>query len=355
MEKPTISVAMVVCNASRFLSEAVESILNQTFGDFEFVVVDFGSTDDSRAIISQYAARDSRLKLHVIPQCGLAEARNVSCSLARGEYIAIMDADDVAVSDRLSMQFEFMSEHRDVAVLGGAVEWIDSNGRSVVVYKNPHTHRDIESALLERCPVWQPTVLMRREAFLTIGGYRPPFAPAEDYDLWLRMAERFRLANLEQVVLKYRIHPYQVSIRRRTDQALGILAARFAGSCRRDGLSDPFNKVDKLTSELLVTIGIPQEAQRSVFAQEQLRWIRNLRQAREYATALNEASDLLQSSDSGVLDQRQLADLCLTVAGLYWRQQNILKCISAAARAIAIRPRVVGRPLRPLLRRLRLA
>src|ERR1700733_9393562 len=91
---PIVSVAMVVCNVERFLVEAIESILGQTFREFEFIIVDFGSTDQTKGIVSSYAAKDPRIKLHEIPHCGLAEARNVSCFLARGQYIAIQDADD---------------------------------------------------------------------------------------------------------------------------------------------------------------------------------------------------------------------------------------------------------------------
>src|SRR6266849_7989485 len=101
MTRPLVSVAMVVCNVDRFLAEAIESILNQTFGDFEFIILDFGSTDRSKSIISEYASKDRRIKFQTIPRCGLAEARNAGCSLAQGRYIAIMDADDIAVTDRL--------------------------------------------------------------------------------------------------------------------------------------------------------------------------------------------------------------------------------------------------------------
>src|SRR5215831_10328673 len=121
MDKPLLSVVLVVCNVDRFLAEAIESILGQTFRNFEFIIVDFGSTDKSIAIISDYAAKDSRIKFHTIPRCGLAEARNAGCSFAEGRYIAIMDADDVSVHERLAWQVDFMQKHEDVSVIGGAV------------------------------------------------------------------------------------------------------------------------------------------------------------------------------------------------------------------------------------------
>ena len=98
MTEPVVSVVLVVCNVERFLGEAIESILRQTFREFEFIIVDFGSTDKSKEIVSSYAAKDVRVRLHEIPLCGLAEARNAGCFLARGKYIAIVDADDVLAS-----------------------------------------------------------------------------------------------------------------------------------------------------------------------------------------------------------------------------------------------------------------
>src|ERR1700733_11651747 len=118
MNRPLVSVAMVVCNVDRFLSESIESILAQTFREFEFIIVDFGSTDKSTTIASSYAAQDSRIKLHTIPCCGLAEARNASCLLAQAQYIAIMDADDIATRDRLMWQVDFMEKRSEVGVLG---------------------------------------------------------------------------------------------------------------------------------------------------------------------------------------------------------------------------------------------
>ena len=137
MHNPIISVVMVVCNVDRFLAEAIESILGQTFREFEFIIVDFGSTDRTKAIVSSYAAKDSRIRLHEIPQCGwLRRAMRVVLS-RKAKYIAIMDADDVSVPERLTWQIEFMEKHPEVSVLGGAVEWIDAAGKPLITWDNP--------------------------------------------------------------------------------------------------------------------------------------------------------------------------------------------------------------------------
>src|ERR1700722_19795108 len=123
---------MVVCNVDRFLEEAIESILTQTFRDFEFIILDFGSTDRTKEITARYAARDSRIKLSEIPHCSLTEARNAACFLAQGQYIANMDADDVSLPDRLMWQADFMERHPQVGVVGGGVEAIDATGASLM-------------------------------------------------------------------------------------------------------------------------------------------------------------------------------------------------------------------------------
>lgn len=354
MNCPLVSVVMVVCNVDRFLAESIESILGQTFRDFEFIIVDFGSTDDSKHIISSYAARDSRVKFHEIPHCGLAEARNAGCFLAQGKYIAIMDADDVSVPERLMWQVDFMEKHPEVSTLGSAVECIDAAGKALVTWGNPVGNGEIQSALLECCPLWQPTVLMRRDAFVGVGGYRPPFAPAEDYDLWLRMAEHFQLGNLKQVVLRYRIHPYQVSMRKRAQQTRGVLAAQVSASSRRSGIPDPMNSVKEITPEVLTALGVTVSKQQSELATDVERWIRYMCMAGEYSVALRAALETLQS-DLEYVERWQIANLHLTVAGLYWRQKRLLSSLIAAARAVLTRPAVIGRPLKPLLRRVGLA
>lgn len=354
MNTPLVSVVMVVANVERFLDEAIRSILAQTFHDFEFVIVDFGSTDKTKSMVAAHAARDSRIKFHAIPACGLAEARNAAAGFAQGKYLAIMDADDVAVPDRLLWETNFMEKHPEVGVLGGAVEWIDATGRPLATWENPVTDPEIKSALLERCPLWQPTVLLRRAAFSAVGGYRPPFAPAEDYDLWLRMSENVSLANLKQVVLRYRIHPHQVSMRRRTQQTFGILAARVGAQLRREGLPDPFDPVTEITSETLAAAGVTLAQQQSELALELERWIRNMCLAGEYPTALQAAQETLHS-DLKYVGRRQIADLHLIVAGLYWKQKRFWGSILAASEAVVIRPVVVGRPLKGMGRLLGLS
>jgi hypothetical protein len=352
MNEPLVSVVMVVSNVERFLAEAIESILGQTFRDFEFIIVDFGSTDKSRAIASSFAAKDARIKLHEIPTCSLPEARNAASFLAQGRYIAVMDADDVASPDRLMSEVEFMEKRPEVGVLGGATEWIDANGKTLHVHSFPTQDCELRSALTTGCPFWHATVLMRKEAFDLAGGYRPVFLQAEDYDLWLRIVEHYHCANLKQVVLKYRIHPYQVSIRRQRQQALCVLAAQSSASARKNGTYDPLNSMSEITPAALAALGVTEATQQRVLAAECLRWVQHMCMAAETSTALEAAIEMLQY-DWKFADSWRIADLNLIIARLYWERRQFGRSVLALGRAVATRPVIVGRPLKALLGRFR--
>jgi GT2 family glycosyltransferase len=351
MSKPLVSVAMVVCNVPRFLGEAIESILNQTFSDFEFIIVDFGSTDNSPSILSKYADKDKRIKFTTIPHCGLAEARNFASFQAQGRYTAIMDADDISLRHRLESQVNFMQEHPNVGVLGGAVEWIDFEGRSLATMYRPCSDVKIRSVLVDECPVWQPTVLMRTEAFSTVGGYRGAFAPSEDYDLWLRIAERFQLANLNQVLLRYRIHPHQVSVRKRRQQTFGGMAARLSASARQNGRPDPLNGVDEITTTLLEALGVSEAAQEQAVAGECLHWLRMMSTIGEEPAVLKAAVEMLRVPNLKFADRRVLSDLRLVLAELYWKQNRFLPSLLATGHAVCTRPAVIARPLKRLFQK----
>lgn len=351
LNRPLVSVAMVVRNVDRYLAEAVESILGQTFTDFEFIILDFGSTDKSKAIAASYAARDNRVRLHEVPNCGLAEARNAACFLAEGQYIAIQDADDISMADRLLWQVEFMGKHLDVGLLGGAAEWIDARGRSLWTNSLPTEDREIRSAFPTKCPFSQTAVLLRREAFVAVGGYRAAFAPSEDYDLWLRISEHYCCANLKEVVVKYRVHPQQVSVSGRKQQTFCAVAARASAAFRKSGSPDLLNSEKAITPELLARLGVPPaELQTSLFS-DYRDWIRNMAAAKEYSVALQIAAEVLRS-DWEYVERREIADLQLIAARLYWRQKQFPKSFVAACHAVRQPPAVAKYFGKALLRRI---
>lgn len=349
MNKPLVSVAMVVRNVDRFLSESIGSILSQTFTDFEFVIVDFGSTDNSKSIISSYAARDSRMKLHEIDQ-GYTEARNAAASLAQGKYIAIMDADDVSVPSRLMWEVALLEAHPDVGLVGGATEWIDAKGREWGIHHNPTEDHEIRLAFDVYHPFFHPTLLIRRSVFEQVGGYRTQLTPAEDYDLTMRMSEHCKCANLKQVVLKYRIHSHQQSLQRKTQQTLCKLAVQASALKRRGGSMDPMDSVQEITPAVLIGLGVTHARQQHEVAFDNYQWIRNMCAVGEYSMALSAARALMKS-DLRHVERWLIADLRLLVARLYWKQKGFVRSLFIAAHALVARPIMLGRPIKSLWRR----
>jgi cellulose synthase/poly-beta-1,6-N-acetylglucosamine synthase-like glycosyltransferase len=347
MNKPLVSVVMVICNVDRFLRESIESILGQTFRDFEFIIVDFGSTDNSRTIASSYAEKDRRVQVHEIPNCGLAEARNAGAFLAQGRYIAVMDADDISLPNRLQSEVDFMEKHSEVSILGGATQWIDEAGNSLGIHRFSNHDHELNSPSTLAFPFCHPTVLIRKQAFMQVGGYRTGFTFGEDYDLWLRLAEHFRGANLEQVVLKYRNHPYQVQSRKSRQQSLCLLAAQVSAGCRRDGKPDPFDSIKEITPSVLASLGVSEAMQQIAVTRD---WIRAMYEACQYSSALEAALDALQSPEWKSAERWQTADTRLLAARVYWKQKRFARGLLTAGHAFMTRPIMIGRPLKPLLR-----
>lgn len=205
---PRVSVALAVHNGELYLAEAVDSILTQSFRDFELLAVDDGSTDATAAILDGFARRDERVRVlrHGEKQ-GLPKSLNETVGLARGEYVARMDADDVSLPPRFERQVEFLDRHADCLAVGCRVLAIDEDGDPLWREKQAEDHTGIEWVLLRgMAGIPHPGAMFRRAAFLDVGGYREQFAVAQDIDLWLRLGERGRLANVPEILLKYRHH-----------------------------------------------------------------------------------------------------------------------------------------------------
>lgn len=248
---------MPVFNAEAFLPAALESILGQGFGDFELIAVDDGSTDGSLAVLREFASRDRRIKIISRPNTGIAGARNDAIAAADGRYIACADADDVSLPGRFQAQMQFLAEHPELAVLGGSLQEIDRAGNLLpTIYRYPTDPKVIARDLLKGCCFGQPSVMINRRMLLEAGGYRRAFPPAEDYDLWLRLAERHPLANLPDILVHYRVHPLSATSSAYLEQAVATEVARRAAIYRRghgNGI-DPVGEA--FTDELLQALGI---------------------------------------------------------------------------------------------------
>lgn len=241
MTSPRITVALSVHNNAPYLAAALESLLAQSFVDFELLVVNDGSTDASRTIIDDYAARDPRVRPIHQPNRGLIASLNLMIAQARGEYIARMDGDDIALPERFARQVAFLDTHSDHGVVGSRVIAMRENGEDRIDRPIDHpVSTEAVHAALEAGPLLcHPSVMMRRCLLEAVGGYRAAYRHCEDYDLWLRLAERTRMANLPERLLRYRYSDTQVSNRHAVALNYGAAMARLCRGERLAGRPDP--------------------------------------------------------------------------------------------------------------------
>jgi glycosyltransferase involved in cell wall biosynthesis len=209
---PLVSVLLAVYNAEPYLALAIESILAQTYRNFEFWIADDGSTDSSRAIVERYAQGDRRIHFIHGPNQGVSKTRNGLLRQAQGSLIAVMDADDIALPERFALQVNFLETHPDYVCVGGAHALIDHRGRLLTQLQLPETDAEIQrAALAGHGSICHPCAMIRRADLVAVGGYDEGLRSAHDLDLWLKLGERGKLANLPDLVLRYRILPHSVS------------------------------------------------------------------------------------------------------------------------------------------------
>jgi glycosyltransferase involved in cell wall biosynthesis len=202
---------MPVYNAERYVAEAIESILNQSYGNFEFLIIDDGSTDRSLDVLKHYAARDARIRLTSRPNRGVAATLNELLDQARGEFIARMDADDISLHERFQQEVAYLRAHSDCVMVGCRVWRCDHEGDPLGEYATLQDHDEIDAFHFQMTgpALVHPSVMMRRDAVMAVGGYRGFYI--EDIDLYLRLAERGRLARVPEFLLNYRMHSDNLS------------------------------------------------------------------------------------------------------------------------------------------------
>lgn len=222
LANPRVTVLMPVYNGERYLREAMDSILAQTFTDFEFLIIDDGSADRSVEIIRSYD--DPRIRLvHNEKNLKLIAALNRGFDLARGEFLARMDCDDISLPTRLARQVEFMAAHPEVGVCGTWARKIDDQGR-ITGHLKPPAGRKFEKLIWRPSPINHPTAFIRNTVYMNFR-YDYNYADAEDYELWLRVSGAAGLDNLDEFLLLYRIHPASVTSLRREAQLGSVYKA----------------------------------------------------------------------------------------------------------------------------------
>jgi glycosyltransferase involved in cell wall biosynthesis len=216
---PKISIVMSVYNGEKYLKESVESILKQTESDFEFIIINDGSTDNTLSLLKQFTLQDPRIKLVTRENRGLIYSLNEGISLAQSSYIARMDADDIAYPDRLEKQLAYMKAY-NLVLCGTWAEAIDDVGKNIKEMNYPPKIETIERFALLHNPFIHPSVIFTKEIINKVGGYRNLFQHIEDYELWSRIIFGYPTGNIPEILLKYRMHINQVTKKHHTKMVL---------------------------------------------------------------------------------------------------------------------------------------
>jgi len=234
---PKVTVLTSCYNAARYLPEAIESILGQTFKDFEFLLIDDGSTDETLEIIRQYAAQDDRILVVEKKNSGLADSLNKGIKVAVGQWIARLDADDIAFLYRLERQYDYVQKDPGIVLIGSGCITIDQRGREIKCYKYPSRSKPFS-------PFPHSTAFYRTDAVRQLGGYRPRIYRAEDKDLWLRLSSCGKIGCLREPLIKLRKHSESITA---TDEkcAISSYAAMVSFLLVQEGEPDPVEQSDE--------------------------------------------------------------------------------------------------------------
>jgi glycosyltransferase involved in cell wall biosynthesis len=211
---PKVSVLMPAYNSEKYISKAIESILNQTFSDFEFIIIDDCSTDNTWQIIEKYAKLDKRIKAYKNKKnLKIVKTRNKGFKLMNknSKFIAIFDSDDISLPNRLEIQLNFLEKNKEYGIVGSFIKIINENNKISGKRKYPITHEEIIKKIILYSPFAQPSVMIRKSAIDYVGQYDKKFTgiPCEDYDLWFRILIHYKGYNINKYLIKYRISTTQ--------------------------------------------------------------------------------------------------------------------------------------------------
>jgi hypothetical protein len=354
MNGPTVSVVMSVFNGERFLAEAIESILNQTFGNFEFIIIDDGSSDGTAGLLSHYQGIDPRVVVHHQPNKGLIASLNTGCGMARGRYIARIDDDDIAFPERLERQVRYLDQNPQIALLGSSFNNIDVAGKLLSTWVLPTGDQTIKKRLFGRrdVPFCHVTLAFRTEVVHAIKGYRAAFVAAEDYDFWLRIAERWEVANLPESLTNVRRRAQSYSFTHVRQQVISSLAAWAASAQRRTGRPEPIDQEEPISRDQLRTLGASDAVfEKSLMGVYQY-WIDMMLQASDRAGAVRVMREALETQSWKHINNSIVSNMWLAASEIYFEQGRRFQGINCAARGLAARPIIAGRPIKRLIRRL---
>ena len=252
MERPTVSVVMAVRNAEATLEESLASLFTQTFSSFEVIIVDDGSTDRTGDIVRQAVAKNPCVNAFYQDKRGLAGSLNRAISVAQGRFLARQDGDDWSMPERLEQQVRRLESDENLAAVGTAAIVIDERGKPIGRFPTVHGVAAVRDGLraLRTTPV-HGSMMLRKDHLAVVGAYREAFQASQDFDLWLRLTERFAIDNLEQPLYHWRITPGSAYVSRRHLQLqYGGVALAFAHERWRHGI-DSYSALERCAGDLL--------------------------------------------------------------------------------------------------------
>jgi glycosyltransferase involved in cell wall biosynthesis len=248
MKETKVSVIMGVYNGERYLHEAIESILQQTFTDFEFIIINDGSNDTASSILQSY--KDPRIVLiNNDRNIGLTKSLNRGLEICRGVYIARMDVDDISLPERLERQVRYLDANPEIGLLASSFVYIDEAGNEKMLSNPPTNKAQLKEAMLKENQFCHGVVMFRRSCIEKVGSYRPEFRYTQDYDQWLRILEFYEIASLPEVLYKYRVTVKNISVAKLTVQNTYHSIARECSYRRRSGLPEDLSKAEELAKE----------------------------------------------------------------------------------------------------------
>lgn len=206
-----VTVLMPVYNAEKYLREAIESVLTQTYSDFEFLIINDGSTDSSKSVIESF--NDPRIRLINRENGGVSAALNTGLAEAQGRYIVRFDADDICFPDRIELQYQFMCANPDYILAGSDADYVNKDGEYIFTFTNMgHSDEEIRQQYINGCPFIHSTVIYKKSEVLGLGGYETKAHTFEDYFLWVKLLKKGKVCNFDKPLVKVRFNPESVTV-----------------------------------------------------------------------------------------------------------------------------------------------
>ncbi|MEK7590054.1 MAG: glycosyltransferase [Patescibacteria group bacterium] len=249
-KRPIVSIIMAAYNAEKYIVEAIESVLFQTYSNWELIITDDFSNDETSKIIDEYKKKDNRIKsIRLDKNSGQAIARNKAIEKSLGKYLAILDADDIALPNRLITQVEFLESNKDIDFVGSYVELIDEKGEIIGKKKKPLTYEEIKFPLLLQTQFVMSAVILRKKVLIEIGGFDNDYLYAEDYDMWDRLLARGKkCANIPAIFTQHRIQPQSVTQMSHTQPVQEKHALDINARCVARFINIPKNELENLVN-----------------------------------------------------------------------------------------------------------